>query len=276
MPEHSCSPRRLVPSTEGGSYAGFRCHSVYAGDDDWRLVCRRGPCTAEIRPVATGSEHSLIAASLTPMQLDIWSDIACPWCYVGKRRLEAALEAFDDADNVRIRWRSFELDPNAPAEGYDDGPQRLATKYGISREEAISRMEQLTEMARADGLDLDLTGARGGNTFDGHRLVHLAAHHGLENELKERLLRAFHSERATISDHALLTSLATEVGLPPDEVSELLAGDRFADEVREDEQLAAQLGIQGVPCFVVDRKFGVTGAQPAEQLLALLDRAAAG
>lgn len=209
------------------------------------------------------------------MQLDIWSDIACPWCYVGKRRLEAALEAFEDSDNVHIRWRSFELDPNAPAEGYEDGPQRLAMKYGISRDEAVSRMEQLMAMASADGLDLDLIGARGGNTFDGHRLVHLAADHGLENEMKERLLHAFHAERAPISDHALLTDLATEVGLPADEVDELLCGDRFAADVREDEQLAAQLGIQGVPCFVVDRKFGVTGAQPAEQLLAMLDRAAA-
>jgi len=210
------------------------------------------------------------------MELDIWSDIACPWCYVGKRRLEAALEAFEDADNVRIRWRSFELDPNAPVEGYDDGPQRLATKYGISRDEAVSRMTQLTDMAAGDGLDLDLIGARGGNTFDGHRLVHLAAHHGLENEMKERLLRAFHAEREPIGDHATLKRLAADVDLPADEVDDLLAGDQFAADVREDEQLAAQLGIQGVPCFVVDRKYGVTGAQPAEQLLAMLDRAAAG
>jgi predicted DsbA family dithiol-disulfide isomerase len=208
------------------------------------------------------------------MQLDIWSDIACPWCYVGKRRLEAALEAFEGSDDVQIRWRSFELDPSAPAEGYDDNAGRLASKYGVSREEALARMQQLTEVAAADGLDLSLPDARGGNTFDGHRLVHLAAEHGLQNEMKERLLHAFHSERAPIADHEVLARLAAEVGLPVGEVAELLSSDRYADDVREDEQLAAQLGVQGVPCFVIDRKYGITGAQPPETLLAALDQAA--
>jgi len=203
------------------------------------------------------------------MQLDVWSDIACPWCYVGKRRLDAALEAYDG--EVTLRWRSFELDPNAPVLPDGTAPERLAAKYGTTPDEATNRMHQLEKLAAQDGLQLDLTNATGGNTFDAHRLLHLAREHGLDTELQERLFRAYHAERAPIADHAVLRAICTEVGLPDDEVVATLESDRFADEVRDDELLAAQLKISAVPCFIVDRERGTIGAQPVEELLALLD-----
>lgn len=200
------------------------------------------------------------------MVVEIWSDIACPWCYVGKRRFEAALEQFDG--DVDIRWRSFELDPDAPAERERSGAEHLAEKYGMSVEEARARQQQLREMAAGDGLDLRQDLNRGGNTFDGHRLLQLAAEQGLQDALKERLMRAYHSEGELISDHATLARLAAEVGVEGAE--ETLASDRFAAEVRDDERAAREIGIHAVPTFVVDRRVAVAGAQPPEMLLRLL------
>ena len=204
------------------------------------------------------------------MELEIWSDIACPWCYIGKRRLEAALEDFEHADEVTITWRSFELDPNAPAERAGELAGHLASKYGMPIEQARQSQEAITATAAAEGLDFRLGVARSGNTFDGHRLVHLAAEHGLQAPMKERLMRAYFSEGQLISDPETLVALGIEVGLPESEIRELLAGERFADEVRADEQAAAGLGVSGVPTFIVDRSVGVTGAQPPELILEML------
>jgi len=209
------------------------------------------------------------------VEIDVWSDIACPWCYVGKRRFEAALEAYDGADDVTVTWRSFELDPGAPAEREGDNAILLAEKYGMSREDALASMESLTQTATLEGLDFQLNDSRGGNTFDAHRLTHLAAAHGLQDEMKERLMRAHQCERELLSDHATLARLAAEVGLPATEVTEVLASDRFAEEVRDDEALAAQLGIRAVPCFVFDRRLGVSGAQSPDVLVEMMERAAA-
>ena len=206
------------------------------------------------------------------MDIEIWSDIACPWCYVGKRRFEAALAQFDHRDEVTITWRSFELDPEAPAEREGDRAEHLARKYGMSLEQARQAEQQMTETAAGEGLDFRFDVARGGNTFDGHRLVHLAKAHGLQDEMKERLLRAYFSEGELISDHDTLARLAEEVGLPADEVREALAGDRFAAYVREDERLAHSFGISAVPTFVVDRRIGASGAHPPEALLSLLNQ----
>ena len=206
------------------------------------------------------------------MHVEIWSDIACPWCYVGKRRFEAALAAFEHRDEVRVTWRSFELDPSAPREREGDGAAHLARKYGTSREQARAMQQRMTDTAAADGLDFRFDLARAGNTFDAHRLVHLAAAHGRQDAMKERLMRAYLTEGELISDPETLTRLATEVGLPADDVGDLLAGDRFADEVREDERTAARFGIHAVPFFVVDRALGASGAQPPEVLGELLRR----
>ena len=204
------------------------------------------------------------------MELEIWSDIACPWCYIGKRRLETALGRFEHADAVTITWRSFELDPAAPAERPGDLAEQLAGKYDMSIEQARQSGRELTAMAAAEGLAFRFDRVRSGNTFDGHRLVHLAAEHGAQDAMKERLLRAYFSEGRLISDPETLLATGTEVGVPVPELRELLAGERFADDVRRDEQAASDLGVRGVPTFIVDRRVGVTGAQPPELILQML------
>ena len=208
------------------------------------------------------------------MHVEIWSDIACPWCYVGKRRFEAALAQFEGAADVEVTWRSFELDPAAPAERGGDNAVHLARKYGTSVEGARSMERQMTDVAAGEGLEFRFDRLRAGSTFDAHRLVHLAAAHGRQDAVKERLLRAYLTEGELMSDHAALRRLAGEAGLPEDEVVELLATERFAEEVREDERTAAALGISAVPFFVVDRAIAASGAQPAELFLRLLRQAA--
>ncbi len=208
------------------------------------------------------------------MHVEIWSDIACPWCYVGKRRFETALAAFERRDEVRVTWRSFELDPHAPRERVEDGATHLAEKYGTSREQALTMQRSMTEVAAGEGLDFRFDLARGGSTFGAHRLLHLAAEHERQAELKERLLRAYLTEGEAIGDPAALARLAAEVGLPDDEVHETLASDRYAAAVREDERTAAALGTSAVPFFAVDRAVAASGAQPPELLLELLRRGA--
>ena len=208
------------------------------------------------------------------MNVEIWSDVACPWCYVGKRRLEAALEEFEGRDDVRVTWRSFELDPAAPRENSVDVATHLAQKYGMTREQALESQQRLARTAAGDGLELHLDRAHRANTFDAHRLVHLGASHGIADAVKERLMRAYHSDGESVGDHATLTRLGTDAGLEGDEVAELLAGERFAADVRADEQQAAALGIDAVPFFVVDRRFAARGAQAPEALLGLLRHAA--
>jgi predicted DsbA family dithiol-disulfide isomerase len=204
------------------------------------------------------------------VDVEIWSDIACPWCYVGKRRFEAALAQFEHRDEVNVTWRSFELDPAAPPERTGDRAERMAKKYGMTVEQAREAEQRLTDVAAGEDLPFRFDFARSGNTFDGHRLVHLAETHGLQDEMKERLLRAYFTEGELMSDHDTLVRLAAEVGLDEREVRELLAGDRYADEVRADERTAVELGISAVPTFVIDRKLGASGAQPPEALLDLL------
>jgi predicted DsbA family dithiol-disulfide isomerase len=208
-----------------------------------------------------------------PLNVEIWSDIACPWCYIGKRRFEAALAEFEHAGEVEVTWRSFELDPSAPREHEGDRVDRLARKYGTTREQAHAMHEHMTGVAAGEGLEFRFDIARSGNTFDAHRLVHLGAAHRIQGEMKERLFRAYLSEGEVIGDPAVLERLAIDVGLPADEVRDLLAGDRYAAEVREDEQLAASLAITAVPFFVVDRAIAASGAQPPDLLRELLTRA---
>jgi predicted DsbA family dithiol-disulfide isomerase len=204
------------------------------------------------------------------VDLEIWSDIACPWCYVGKRRLETALAGFEHRDDVRVTWRSFELDPSAPREREGDRAARLAEKYGMTLEQARATEQQLTDVAAGEGLDFRFGIARSGSTFDGHRMIHLAAEHGLQDAMKERLMRAYFTDGELVGDHDALVRLATEVGLSEEEARAVVSSDRLADEVRDDELTARRFGITAVPTFVVDRALGVAGAQPPEQLLALL------
>ena len=206
------------------------------------------------------------------MDVEIWSDIACPWCYIGKRRFEAALAEFEHRDDVRVTWRSFELDPSAPHEREGDNATRIAEKYGITVERAREMGRTVTDAAAGEGLDFHLDIQRSGTTFDGHRVIHLAAERGLQDAMKERLLHAYFTEGQLMSDHETLVRLAVEVGLDEDEVRATLASDRFAADVRGDERLAGQFGISAVPTFVVDRAIGASGAHPPEALLQLLEQ----
>jgi predicted DsbA family dithiol-disulfide isomerase len=207
------------------------------------------------------------------MQVEIWSDIACPWCYVGKRRFEAALAAFEHRDEVIVTWRSFELDPQAPVARSVDSATHLAQKYGMSREQAQASQRKLADVAAGDGIDMRFDLSRGGNTFDAHRLVHLAEAHGIQDAMTERLMRAYFTEGEPIADADTLTRLALEVGLPEDEVRDVVAGTRYAAEVREDERTAMSLGIHAVPFIAVDRRIGAAGARPPEALGELLRQA---
>jgi predicted DsbA family dithiol-disulfide isomerase len=205
--------------------------------------------------------------------VEIWSDVICPWCYVGKRHFEHALARFDGRDDVDVIWRSFELDPNAPSEPTPLA-DRLASKFNVSHAEAVAMNERMTETAAGVGLQFRLDKAISGNTLDAHRVIHLAASQGLQAEADERIKESYFAEGRPISDRESLIELAASVGLDADETRAMLESDRFLDEVREDEQTAAAFGINGVPFFVFDRRLGVSGAQPPEVLLGALQEAA--
>jgi predicted DsbA family dithiol-disulfide isomerase len=209
------------------------------------------------------------------MLVEIFSDVVCPWCSIGKRRFEAALERFEHADEIDVVWRAYELDPEAPAVREGDYLDRLARKYGMSRQQAASAQERLTQSAAAEGLDFHFERARPGNTFDAHRLLHYArdAGPGLQDVLKERLFLAYFTEGAPIGDAETLVRLAGEAGLDPAQAAEIVAGERYTEEVRADEREAMELGVTGVPFFVVDGKFGIPGAQDADTILNVLERA---
>lgn len=209
------------------------------------------------------------------LKVEVWSDIACPWCYVGKRRLEAALAEFPHRDAVSVIWRAFELDPSAPAEQPEGTAyaERLAKKYGRSVAHAQGMIDSMTKVAAVDGLELRFDRVRAGNTFDAHRLLHLADLRGLQGAMKERLLRAYMTEGEAIGRHEVLTRLATEVGLDGAEVGAMLASDLYAADVRAEEANARDIGITGVPFFAVAERYGVSGAQPAEVLLEVLTKA---
>ncbi len=212
---------------------------------------------------------------MAEMRIDVWSDIACPWCYVGKRRLERALKDFPHADDVKVVWHAFELDPAAPHERDPavSHTERIAKKYGISAEQARRNSERLRDVARGEGLAFDFEHIRSGNMFDAHRLVHLGHARGVQDAVKERFLRAYLEEGALMSDHATLVRLATEAGLNAGEAADVLASDQFAEAVRADEAEAHELGISGVPCFVLDGRFAVSGAQSPQILLSALHQA---
>lgn len=207
------------------------------------------------------------------MKVEIWSDVACPWCYLGKRRFERAMESFEHKSDVELRWRSFELDPDAPAVKDGDPVQRLADKYRMSRAEAVAANDRLTGFATAEGLEYHLDKLRSGNTFDAHRLLHLAAEKGIQGDVKERFLRGYFTETEPIGEHTTLACIAVDAGLDPDDVNDVLASDRYAEAVRADEAQAMAYGITGVPFFVLDGKYGVAGAQSSEVLLQALRQA---
>ncbi|WP_407569957.1 DsbA family oxidoreductase [Deinococcus altitudinis] len=208
--------------------------------------------------------------SLPRVTVDIWSDIACPWCFIGKRRFEAALEQFPQAGQVDVVWHSFELDPSAPASNPVSMRDGLALKYGTDTARAQGMLDTMTQTAAEEGLEYHFDQTRLTNTFQAHQVIHLAAQHGLQGEMKERFLKAYMSEGAHLGDPEVLVSLAAEVGLDGGEVRAALENQTYAQAVRQDEAQAQAYGIQGVPFFVLGGKYGVSGAQSPETLLGAL------
>jgi predicted DsbA family dithiol-disulfide isomerase len=207
------------------------------------------------------------------MQVEIWSDVVCPWCYIGKRRFEDALSRFEHRDQVEVVWRAFELDPSAPRTRPGSHVEHLAAKYRMSSPEAQAMIDRVVAAAAANGLEFHLDIAQPGNTFDAHRLLHLAREQGVQGVVKERFMAANFTEGVAIGDPPALTALAVEAGLDREDVRRVLESDAYGADVRADEQRAARLGISAVPFFVVNGKYGVSGAQPPEMLARLLDDA---
>jgi len=201
------------------------------------------------------------------VKIEIWSDVICPWCYIGKRRLEHALTEFEHAGEVEVSWRSFQLHPEAPRGEATPTPEYLARRFGPQSAQMTARV---TEIAKGDGLDFDFDQALTVNTFDAHRLLHLAADLGVGDAAKERLLHAYFTEGADLSDPDTLVALMKQAGADPDRAREVLESGSYADAVRDDFSQARALGANGVPFFVIDRKYGISGAQPTEIFLQAL------
>lgn len=198
------------------------------------------------------------------MQIEIWSDVVCPWCYIGKRRLERALGQFEHADEVEVTWRSFQLNPDTPPGTAAPTLEYLEQRFGPQAQAMTARV---AEMGKGEGLRLDFASSLTVNTLEAHRLLHLAADLGIGDAAKERLLRAHFTEGADLSDHETLTRLMAEAGADEARVREVLAGTEYADAVQADIDTARRLGASGVPFFVIDRKYGISGAQASETFL---------
>src|SRR5689334_13872850 len=209
------------------------------------------------------------------MRVDIWSDLVCPWCYVGKRRFEKALARFDDRDEVQIVHRSFQLNPAAPRDGTSNRRDMLMQKYRLSSIQAAEMDARMTQTAASEGLEFHLDGTLTGNTFDAHQLVHLVHTHGLQDAVVERFYRAYFSEQRSLFAAGSLVDLAAEAGLDRKEAAVTLHDNRYADAVKEDIEIARQLGVTGVPFIVINDRYGISGAQAPETFLDVLQRVAA-
>ena len=207
------------------------------------------------------------------MKIEIWSDVACPWCYIGKRRFETALAAFPHRESVEVTWRSYQLDPTLP-EHYDGTElDYLSTRKGMAPDQVSGMFEHVAAQARGEGLNYRFDKVVVANSFTAHRLIHLAAAHGKQDAAKERLLSDHFEHGKDIGNQDYLTSLGQDLGIDAGEVAELFSTDKYAADVRQDFEDGRALGINGVPFFVIDRKFGLSGAQPAATFTAALEQA---
>ena len=210
------------------------------------------------------------------MQVEIWLDVICPWCYIGKRHFEKALAQFAQRESVNIIWRSFELDPRAPPQYPVNLEELLAQKYGISLQQAALMNARVTGLAREVGLEYRLSNACPGNTFDAHRLLHFAAARQVGDRAIERIMQAYFREGLAISDRAALARLAPEFGIAESDALKMLESDDYSDAVCADESRAVGFNVTGVPFFLFDGKSGISGAQPVEVLAEALQQASAG
>jgi len=206
------------------------------------------------------------------MRVDVWSDVVCPWCYVGKARFEKALNAFGHRDEIEVVFRSFELDPGRPRDRQETVLSMLSSKYGMTEDQARAADARVAGLARAEGLGFD-SNRPVGNTFDIHRVIHLGLEKGLQLELVTAVNEAYFAQARQVFDREVITEVAAGAGVDSSAVSEVLGSDDYADAVRQDELLARELGINGVPFFVFDMALGVSGAQPAETFASALNQA---
>src|SRR5712671_3516936 len=208
------------------------------------------------------------------MQIHIWSDVVCPWCYVGKRRLERALDGFAHRDQVQVTHRAFQLDPARPRGETSRRRTMLMSKYRRTAAEVLEMDRKMEALAAAEGLEYHLTDANlTGNTLDAHQLVQLAGTHGLQDAALERLYRAYFTEQRSLFDRESLVSLGGEAGLDTNEARQALESGAFVDAVVTDLNEAKSLGVTGVPYFVVDRRYAISGAQQSEVFSQALARA---
>lgn len=206
------------------------------------------------------------------MRVDVWSDVVCPWCYVGKARLEKALSGFGHRGEVEVVFRSFELDPNRPKDQRETVLSMLSQKYGMAEDQALAADARVAGLARAEGLGFD-SNRPVGNTFDIHRVIHLGLEKGVQHEVITAINEAYFARARQVFDRDVITEVAAGSGLDSGAVGEVLDGDAYADAVRQDELLARELGISGVPFFVFDMALGVSGAQPTETFTSALNEA---
>ncbi|GAB4033348.1 DsbA family oxidoreductase [Spirosoma gilvum] len=207
------------------------------------------------------------------MEIEIWSDVMCPFCYIGKRKFEAGLAQFGHKEDVKVVWKSFQLNPGLKTDPSKNVNQYLADIKGWSLQQAEQMNDRVTDMAREVGLEYHFDKAIVANSWDAHRLVQLAKKHGLGDAAEERLFRAYFTEGKNTSDHTTLIELGTDIGLDASEVRDMLNSKAFTDEVSHDLYEAQQLGIRGVPFFVLNRKYAVSGAQAPETFLGALETA---
>lgn len=207
------------------------------------------------------------------MKVDIWSDVRCPFCYVGKRKFELALEQFEHKDKVEVEWHSFELDPDAETKPGQNINDYLAEKKGQTREWAVQMNEHVSRSAAEAGLQFNFDNMVIANSFDAHRLIQLAKTYELGNEMEELLFKAHFVDGKNIDDKAVLTEIALSAGIENVVVSQMLDTYEFGNEVRADEQIAQQIGISGVPFFIFDQKLAVSGAQQPETFLGAMEQA---
>lgn len=210
------------------------------------------------------------------MQLEIWSDILCPFCYIGKRKLEAALAEFPQADEVQITWKSFQLDPDFQSAGGENYLEALSARKGWSLDQTRQIVANVRNMALGVNLHYNFEGMIHANSMDAHRLTHLAAQHGLQQQAEEALFRAHFVEGKDVGNHTVLAEIGAAIGLEPTAVSSMLGSKEFADAVQHDVAEARQLGINAVPFFVFNRKYGVSGAQDKQVFLQTLEKALEG
>lgn len=206
---------------------------------------------------------------MNTIKVDIWSDIACPWCFIGKGRFEAAIEQFPGRDDVVVEFHSYELVPDTPVD-FDGSQEDFLTEKGMSVEQVRAMYAQVSEVAAADGLQINFDSLRHANTLKAHELLHYAKAHDKQAEVKERLLKAYFTDGRHVGKVSELAALAVEVGLDADEVTRVLESGEFAPAVAEDIAKARELGISGVPFFVIDGKYGVSGAQTPEAFVEVL------